>query len=69
MRKKGEKIKKTEVLHTFREWYQGNYGRGVPKGRELYEFLDKRFGRYRNGWQNVAIIYDNDDNDLVDDLS
>jgi P4 family phage/plasmid primase-like protien len=71
MRKKGEKIKKTEVLHTFREWYQGNYGRGVPKGRELYEFLDKRFGRYRNGWQNVAIIYDNDndDNDPVDDLS
>jgi len=69
-RKEGGVIKKTEVLNAFKEWYQGNYGRGVPKGRELYEFMEKRFGRYRNGWKNVEMIYegDNDDYDIVDDL-
>jgi len=68
VRKEGSKIKKTEILHTFREWYTGNYGRGVPKGRELYEFLDKRFGRYKNGWHNVAVLYDNDETDAIDDM-
>lgn len=68
VRRPGSKIKKTEVLHTFREWYTGNYGRGVPKGRELYEFLDKRFGRYKNGWNNVSILYDADENDVIDDM-
>lgn len=68
IRKEGSKIKKTEILHTFREWYTGNYGRGVPKGRELYEFLDKRYGRYKNGWQNVAVLYDNDEGDAIDDM-
>ena len=50
------------------EWYTGNYGRGVPKGRELYEFLDKRYGRYKNGWQNVSVLYDNDENNAIDDI-
>jgi hypothetical protein len=38
------------------------HGRDVPKGAELYEFMDKKFGKYTNGtWRNVAIIYDEDD--------
>ena len=65
-KKEGEKIKKTELLETFRQWYTAHYGRGVPKGREIYEFMDKRFGRYRQGWHNVAIIYDEEE-DVMDD--
>jgi P4 family phage/plasmid primase-like protien len=62
--KKGDsKIKKTELLNEFREWYTTNYGRGVPKGKELYDIMDKKYGRYKNGWSNVSILYD-DDNDL-----
>lgn len=60
-KREGEKIKKTELLEHFRQWYSTNYGRRVPKGRELYEFMDKRYGKYRQGWHNISIIYDEDE--------
>jgi P4 family phage/plasmid primase-like protien len=59
----GDKIKKQEIMHTFREWYQTNYGRNVPKSRELYEYMDRRFGRYKNGWHNVKLNYDDDEDE------
>lgn len=68
-KKIGSKIKKTELLETFKQWYTTNYGRAIPKGRELYEFMDRRFGKYNNhGWHNVSIIYDDDEvGDVIDD--
>lgn len=60
----GDKIKKQEIMHTFREWYQTNYGRNVPKSRELYEYMDRRFGRYKSGWHNVKLIYDEDEEEF-----
>ena len=71
-KRKGAKIKKTEVLETFKQWYQTNYGRGVPLARELNEFLSRRYGAYKNipgkgtGWHNVMIIYDDEEIDLDD---
>lgn len=62
-KKQGGKIKKTEVYEHFRQWYQTNYGRGIPLARELHEFLCRRFGAYRQGWHNVAILYDEEEND------
>ena len=63
-RKKGGKIKKTEVYETFRQWYQTNYGRGIPLARELHDFLCRRFGAYKQGgWHNVSIIYDEEEED------
>lgn len=54
-------IKKTELYETFKQWYVRGHGRDVPKGAELYEYMDKKFGKYTNGmWRNVAIIYDED---------
>jgi P4 family phage/plasmid primase-like protien len=67
IKKEGEKIKKTELLETFKQWYTAHYGRGVPVGREVYEFMDKRYGRYRQGWHNVAIVYDDDEDDVLDE--
>ena len=68
-KKIGSKVKKTELLETFKQWYTTNYGRAIPKGRELYEFMDRRFGKYNNqGWHNVAIIYDDDEGgDVIDE--
>lgn len=67
-KKMGSKIKKTELLETFKIWYTTNYGRAIPKGRELYEFMDRRFGKYVNhGWHNVSIIYDDDTGDVIDE--
>lgn len=55
----GEKIQKGEVYSEFKQWYNMQYGRKVPQGKELYDFLDKKFGKYsRGGWHNVHIIYD-----------
>ena len=54
-------------MATFREWYQTNYGRGVPKARELYDYLTKRFGAYKNGWHNVRIIYEEEE-DAMNEL-
>ena len=55
-KKAGGKIKKTEVYEHFRQWYQTNYGRGILA--RVHEFLCRRFGAYKQGWHNVAIIYD-----------
>jgi P4 family phage/plasmid primase-like protien len=67
-RKNGGVVKKTELIQTFKEWYTSNYGRGIPKGREVNDFMNKRFGRYRSGWHNIVVIYDNDDSNEIDDL-
>ena len=59
----GGKIKKTELVEVFKQWFTINYGKGVPKARELYEFMDKKFGRYNTKWSNVAINYDDEDDE------
>jgi P4 family phage/plasmid primase-like protien len=64
----GEKIKKTELLQTFKEWYSTNYGsKGMPPGKEIYEFMDKRYGDFKQGWRNISIIYNEDENDPLDE--
>lgn len=57
------KIKKGEVLEVFKQWYGENYGGRPPQGKELYEFMDKKYGTApkSRGWANVRIVYDNDD--------
>ena len=57
----GGKIKKTELYNTFKEWYTTNHGRGVPKAKEVYEFMNTRYGHFNNGWHNVKIIYEDDE--------
>jgi P4 family phage/plasmid primase-like protien len=62
MQQGGRGIKKTELYETFKQWYVRGHGRDVPKGSELYEYMDKKFGKYTNGaWRNVAIVYEEDD--------
>tara|TARA_B110000027_G_C16122127_1_gene303797 strand:+ start:7429 stop:10170 length:2742 start_codon:yes stop_codon:yes gene_type:complete len=56
-------IKKTELVEEFRQWYTTNYGKGLPKARELYDHMDKKYGKYKAGWTNVVINYDEDESD------
>ena len=60
----GSKVKKSELHYVFKEWYTSHYGRGVPKVKELNEFMDKKYGMYKSGWQNITIIHDDDDDDI-----
>lgn len=56
------RIKVSEVMAEFKIWYQNSYGKNVPKGRELTEFLDKKLGnRKGTSWCGWCIKYDIDD--------
>ena len=57
----GECIKQTGLFEDFKYWYTTNYGKNVPKARELYEYMDKRFGKYKGKWDNLMIVQDYDD--------
>ena len=59
IKQEGGIIKKGEIYETFKQWYTLQYGRGVPQGKELYEYVNKKFGKYKNGgWHNIAINYE-----------
>jgi P4 family phage/plasmid primase-like protien len=69
MQQGGRGIKKTELYETFKQWYVRGHGRDVPKGAEVYEYMDKKFGKYTNGvWRNVAIIYDDDQEETAEEV-
>lgn len=68
MKMPGGKIKKAELNEEFKNWYTSNYGRGVPKGKELHDFMDKRYGSGKNGWSNISLIYDEDGDITTGDL-
>ena len=60
----GETIQKTEIWNEFKDWYVLNYGRNIPKGSELYNYMNNKYGEYNRkngGWRNIKIIYDYDD--------
>lgn len=63
-RVEGQTARKTVVYDAFKKWYIQNYGKDIPKGKELNEFMDKRFGIYtKQGWRNIEIIPDYEDQD------
>lgn len=52
-----DKLRKNEVYKIFQEWYKETYGKNVPKGKELYEYLDKAIGKYKYGWNGYKITF------------
>lgn len=59
-RKEDGRIKKMELSQEFKNWYTTNIGRNVPKTKEIFEYMEKKFGKCRqDGWHNVEIIYEN----------
>ncbi len=72
VRKRDTKMKKTELLEEFKNWYISNYGRNnLPNGKEITDYCDKMFGKCCRGrWMNVSIVYDDDDSDdeVVEDV-
>lgn len=68
-KKEGSIAKATEVYEEFKKWYQQNYGKDIPKGKELKEYMDKRYGVNVKGvWNNIEIIYEHEDQDETDAL-
>jgi hypothetical protein len=63
-----DKIKKTEIMAEFKKWFEESQGsRKVPKGEELYEYMNKKFGQCKTtGWHCVKILYPEED--PIDDM-
>jgi P4 family phage/plasmid primase-like protien len=60
--KEGGNVKKTALYEEFKKWYIQHYGKDIPKGKELNEFMDKRFGIHtKAGWTNIEIVYEDQD--------
>jgi len=68
-KKEGKTIKKSELYEQFKLWFQEQQGnRKMPKGVELYEYMDNKFGKAKpGGWKGVEILYDQEG--FVDDLN
>jgi P4 family phage/plasmid primase-like protien len=62
-----DKVKKAEIANQFKLWFQNEQGsRRTPKGEELYEFMDKKFGPHKStGWHGIKIVYP----DMSDDIN
>ena len=61
--KPGSTIKRQALSEEFKKWYSEYHNaKKIPKGIELFEFMDKKFGAAKkDGWKNVAIIYPDQD--------
>ena len=55
-------IKKDELYQHFSAWYKEHYGRNVPKGKEIFDFINKKYGKCKKKiWEGIKIIYTYDD--------
>ena len=66
-------VKKKSLLVEFTDWFRQQQGsRKMPKGEELYEYMDKKFGSCHSskGWFGVEIVRDEDDEeDIINNIS
>ena len=54
-----DKVTKSELSNEFKMWFQENQGnRKPPKGVELYDYMSKLYGKWKQpGWKGVKIAY------------
>ena len=59
-------VKESEVYETFKQWWSVQHGRSIPKGKELFDYISKRFGQKvqtKKGamvWKGISVIYQDD---------
>lgn len=53
-------VTKQDVSTEFNFWYQSTYGRNGPSAMDVYDYLDKRFGRNIKGrWRGIELLHGN----------
>jgi putative DNA primase/helicase len=66
---KADKVGKNGLYNEFKIWFQQEQGsRKIPKGQELYDYMDKKFGQCTpKGWLGVLFSKpDENENDEID---
>ena len=58
----GGMIRSGDLNETFKKWYRNQHDKDVPKPKELYAVMDKRYGKRGalKMWKNVCIIQDDE---------
>ena len=68
----GRSLRKTGVWEDFKMWMQQNQGGcKLPKGTDLYEYMDKKFGKYKSnqGWSNIDFVErKEEEGDILDEM-
>jgi P4 family phage/plasmid primase-like protien len=61
-----DKIGKVSLQQEFKIWFlQEQGGKKIPKGEELYSYMEKKFGKYKkNGWTGIKFISNDDEDDM-----
>lgn len=55
----GQRITQTTLKAEFKDWYELQYGGKVPRGKDLFDYFTKKFGkRERDGWKNITFAND-----------
>jgi P4 family phage/plasmid primase-like protien len=67
---KSHKIGKRDLAAEFTLWFQQEQGsRKVPKGEELYEYMNKKFGEStKKGWVGVKYVDKEEEEDLINEI-
>ena len=66
-----DKIGKKSLMEGFKQWIETEQtGMRPPKGKELHEYLDKKFGSHKpTGWHGIKWIEPEDESDEIDELN
>tara|TARA_R110002073_G_scaffold116693_1_gene255179 strand:- start:27 stop:2852 length:2826 start_codon:yes stop_codon:yes gene_type:complete len=70
-KQKEGKIKRTEIMEEFKNWYIMNYGRAtLPNGREISDYMDRLYGKCDKGrWHNVVIVYNDEEEEDIENIN
>jgi len=64
------KIKEGELYETFKEWWNLQHGRGLPKGKLLFDYINQKFGRkIGRSWKGISIIKEQESEDELNELA
>jgi putative DNA primase/helicase len=66
-----DKIGKRGLQEDFKRWFEETQGsRKIPKGEELYEYINKKFGQCKStGWNGIQFVQpDEEEGDVIADL-
>ena len=62
-------IKETELYETFKDWWKLLHGQGLPKGKQLFDYINQKFGKKTGrSWKGISIIKDQESEDEMNEL-
>lgn len=71
VRETGSQIRKGQLAEEFKLWYNINFGVRNASPKDMYEYMDKTYGKNKSGiWRNVRLKFrDDEDGDIAQESS